>query len=88
MPDEEILDKFSDVGMALGTAWLSGGNLDMSRERPGPEGSERLHGDGRRTQRLECQSADYFHWHQQFGWGAGGMISYGQIVGYGRSDDF
>ncbi|AYN68605.1 hypothetical protein D1013_15080 [Euzebyella marina] len=22
------------------------------------------------------------------GWGAGGMISYGQVVGYGRSDDF
>lgn len=22
------------------------------------------------------------------GWGAGGMISYGRIVGYGRADDF
>lgn len=76
------------VGMTLGTAWAIRGQFGHE------QGAAWAGGIGALALVLIAGRKD---WNARaltislasvIGWGAGGMISYGQIVGYGRSDDF
>ncbi len=76
------------VGMTLGTAWAVRGQFGHE------QGAAWAGGIGALALVLVSQRKD---WHAKMlmiafssaiGWGAGGMISYGRVVGYGRSDDF
>ncbi len=76
------------VGMSFGTAWAVRGQFGHE------QGAAWAAGIGGLALVLVSQRND---WYQRvlsvtlasaIGWGMGGMISYGQIVGYGRSDDF
>lgn len=79
---------FLIVGMAFGTAWAIRGQFGHE------QGAAWAGGIGALALVLVAGRKD---WNAKaltvslasaIGWGAGGMISYGQIVGYGRSDDF
>lgn len=74
--------------MSFGTAWAVRGQFGHE------QGAAWAAGIGGLALVLVSQRND---WYQRvlsvtlasaIGWGMGGMISYGQIVGYGRSDDF
>ena len=76
------------VAMSFGTAWAVRGQFGHE------QGAAWAAGIGGLSLVLVSQRKD---WYQRalsvtlasaVGWGMGGMISYGQIVGYGRSDDF
>lgn len=76
------------VGMSFGTAWAVRGQFGHE------QGAAWAAGIGGLALVLVSQR---FDWYQRVlsvtlasavGWGIGGMISYGQFVGYGRSDDF
>ena len=76
------------VAMSFGTAWAVRGQFGHE------QGAAWAAGIGGLSLVLVSQRKD---WYQRvlsvtlasaIGWGMGGMISYGQIVGYGRSDNF
>ncbi|HSO87303.1 MAG TPA: hypothetical protein VLQ91_12170 [Draconibacterium sp.] len=76
------------VAMSFGTAWAVRGQFGHE------QGAAWAAGIGGLSLVLVSQRKD---WYQRVlsvtlasavGWGMGGMISYGQVVGYGRSDDF
>lgn len=76
------------VAMSFGTAWAVRGQFGHE------QGAAWAAGIGGLALVLVSQRND---WYQRVlsvtlastvGWGMGGMISYGKIVGYGRSDDF
>ncbi len=76
------------VGMSLGTAWAIRGHFGHE------QGAAWAGGIGALALVLVSRRKD---WYQKMlsvalasavGWGAGGMISYGIVVGYGRSDNF
>ncbi|MGV8096616.1 MAG: hypothetical protein AB2L24_32570 [Mangrovibacterium sp.] len=76
------------VGMTLGTAWAVRGQFGHE------QGAAWAGGIGALALVLVSGRKDWYSKAltialvSAIGWGAGGMISYGQIVGYGRSDDF
>ena len=76
------------VGMAFGTAWAIRGQFG---HEPGAAWAA---GIGALALMLVAQRKDWYSkmllitFSSAIGWGAGGMISYGKVVGYGRSDDF
>jgi len=76
------------VGMTLGTAWAIRGQFGHE------QGAAWAGGIGALALVLVAGRKDWnaralaISLASAIGWGAGGMISYGQIVGYGRSDDF
>jgi hypothetical protein len=76
------------VGMAFGTAWAIRGQFG---HEPGAAWAA---GIGALALVLVSQRKDWYAkmlliaLSAAVGWGAGGMISYGQVVGYGRSDNF
>jgi len=76
------------VGMAFGTAWAIRGQFG---HEPGAAWAA---GIGALALVLVAQRKDWYSkmlliaFSSAIGWGAGGMISYGKVVGYGRSDDF
>lgn len=76
------------VAMSFGTAWAVRGQFGHE------QGAAWAASIGGLSLILVSQRKD---WYQRalsaslasaVGWGMGGMISYGKIVGYGRSDDF
>lgn len=75
------------VGMTWGTTWAIRGQF-------GDQQGAAAAGIGALALVLVSRRKDWYAkalpWHllPAVGWGAGGMISYGQVVGYGRSDDF
>ncbi|MGV8139901.1 MAG: hypothetical protein AB2L20_32345 [Mangrovibacterium sp.] len=79
---------FLIVGMAFGTAWAIRGQFGHE------QGAAWAGGIGALALVLVAGRKDWnakallISLASAVGWGAGGMISYGQIVGYGRSDDF
>jgi hypothetical protein len=79
---------FLIVGMAFGTAWAIRGQFGHE------QGAAWAGGIGALALILVARRKDWnakalvISLTSAVGWGAGGMISYGQIVGYGRSDDF
>ena len=76
------------VGMSLGTAWAVRGQFGHE------PGAAWAGGIGALALVLVSQRKDWYSkillvaMSSAIGWGAGGMISYGLVVGYGRSDDF
>lgn len=75
-------------GMALGTAWAIRGSFGHE------QGAAWAGGIGALALLMVAKRAD---WYTRFltatlaaavGWGIGGIISYGLVVGYGRGDDF
>lgn len=76
------------VGMAFGTAWAIRGQFGHE------QGAAWAAGIGALALVLVAQRKDWYTkklliaFSSAIGWGAGGMISYGKVVGYGRSDDF
>ncbi len=76
------------VGMAFGTAWAIRGQFGHE------QGAAWAAGIGALALVLVAQRKDWsskmllIAFSSAIGWGAGGMISYGKVVGYGRSDDF
>ena len=79
---------FLIVGMTLGTAWAIRGQFGHE------QGAAWAGGIGALALVLVAGRKDWnaraltISLASAIGWGAGGMMSYGQIVGYGRSDDF
>lgn len=76
------------VGMTLGTAWAVRGQFGHE------QGAAWAGGIGAMVLVLVSRREDWYNkillisLSAAIGWGAGGMISYGRVVGYGRSDDF
>ena len=76
------------VGLTLGTAWAIRGQFGHE------QGAAWAGGIGALALVLVSQRKDWYSkillitLSSAIGWGAGGMISYGQVVGYGRSMDF
>jgi len=76
------------VGMTFGTAWAIRGQFGHE------QGAAWAAGIGALALVLVAQRKDWYSkmlliaFSSAIGWGAGGMISYGKVVGYGRSDDF
>ena len=76
------------VGLTLGTAWAIRGQFGHE------QGAAWAGGIGALALVLVSQRKDWYSkilliaLSSAVGWGAGGMISYGQVVGYGRSMDF
>ena len=76
------------VGMTLGTAWAIRGQFGHEQGAAWAGGIGALAlvlVTGRKDWNAKALAISLA---SAIGWGAGGMISYGQIVGYGRSDDF
>lgn len=75
------------VGLTLGTTWAVKGQFGHE------QGAAWAGGIGALALVLVSQRKDWYSkmlmiaFSSAIGWGAGGMISYGQVVGYGRSDD-
>jgi len=75
------------VGLTLGTTWAVRGQFGHE------QGAAWAGGIGALALVLVSQRKDWYSkmlmiaFSSAIGWGAGGMISYGQVVGYGRSDD-
>jgi hypothetical protein len=76
------------VGMTLGTAWAIRGQFGHE------QGAAWAGGIGALALVLVSQRKDWYAkmltiaFTAAVSWGASGMISYGQVVGYGRSDNF
>lgn len=76
------------VAMTLGTAWAVRGKFGHE------QGAAWAGAIGGLAVILVAKRSDWFNkvfkiaLAAAFGWGAGGMISYGAVVGYGRSTDF
>ena len=76
------------VGMALGTAWAVRGQFGHE------QGAALAGAIGAMALILVSKREDWYPkiltvaLSSAVGWGAGGMISYGLVVGYGRSDNF
>jgi hypothetical protein len=76
------------VGMTMGTAWAIRGQFGHE------QGAAWAAAIGALALVLASQHAGWYKkvltvtLASAIGWGMGGMISYGKIVGYGRSDDF
>jgi hypothetical protein len=76
------------VGLTFGTAWAIRGQFGHE------QGAAWAGGIGALAMVLVSQRKDWYSkillitLSSAIGWGAGGMISYGQVVGYGRSMDF
>ena len=76
------------VGMTFGTAWAIRGQFGHE------QGAAWAAGIGALSLVLVAQRRDWYSkilliaLSSAIGWGAGGMISYGKVVGYGRSIDF
>lgn len=76
------------VGMALGTAWAVRGQFGHE------QGAAWAGGIGALALVVVARRKDWYSkmlliaLSSAVGWGMGGMISYGKIVGYGRADDF
>jgi hypothetical protein len=76
------------VAMALGTAWAVRGKFGHE------QGAAWAGAVGAISVILVAKRSDWYHkvfkiaLAGAFGWGLSGMISYGQIVGYGRASDF
>lgn len=76
------------VAMTLGTAWAIRGQFGHE------QGAAWAGGIGALALVLVSKRKDWYSkvltvaFAAAVGWGAGGMISYGQVVGYGRSDNF
>ena len=76
------------VAMSFGTAWAVRGQFGHE------QGAAWAAGIGGLALVLVSQRKDWYNrvisvtLASAIGWGMGGMISYGQIVGYGRSDNF
>jgi len=76
------------VAMALGTAWAIRGKFGHE------QGAAWAGGIGSLALILVAKRKDWYDkvfkvaLAAAFGWGLGGMISYGVVVGYGRADDF
>jgi hypothetical protein len=76
------------VGITLGTAWAVRGQFGHS------QGAAWAGGIAALVLVLVSGRSDWYKkiftitLSSALGWGAGGMISYGQIIGYGRSDSF
>jgi len=74
--------------MTFGTAWAIRGQFGHE------QGAAWAAGIGALALVLVAQRKDWYSkmlliaFSSAIGWGAGGMISYGKVVGYGRSDDF
>ena len=76
------------VAMTLGTAWAIRGQFGHE------QGAAWAGGIGALALVLASKRKDWYSnvfsivFAAAIGWGASGMISYGQVVGYGRSDNF
>jgi hypothetical protein len=76
------------VGLTFGTAWAIRGQFGHE------QGAAWAGGIGALSMVLVSRRKDWYTkmlliaFSSAIGWGAGGMISYGQVVGYGRSNDF
>ena len=76
------------VAMTLGTAWAIRGQFGHE------QGAAWAGGIGGLALVLASKRKDWYSnvfsivFAAAIGWGASGMISYGQVVGYGRSDNF
>ena len=76
------------VGLTFGTAWAIRGQFGHE------QGAAWAAGIGALALVLVSQRKDWYFkilliaMSSAVGWGAGGMISYGKVVGYGRSIDF
>jgi hypothetical protein len=76
------------VGLTFGTAWAIRGQFGHE------QGAAWAGGIGALALVLVSQRKDWYYkillitLSSAVGWGAGGMISYGKVVGYGRSIDF
>ena len=76
------------VAMALGTAWAVRGKFGHE------QGAAWAGGIGSLALILVARRKDWYDkvfkvaLAAAFGWGLGGMISYGVVVGYGRASDF
>lgn len=76
------------VAMSLATAWAIRGQFGHE------QGAAWAGAIGGLALVLVAQRKDWYHKFvlvalaSAVGWGAGGMISYGQVVGYGRADNF
>jgi hypothetical protein len=88
MKNKQLIFSLLLVGMSLGTAWAIRGQFGHE------QGAAWAGGIGGLAIVLLAKRAD---WYQKIfklgmlsalGWGAGGMISYGIVVGYGRGTDF
>lgn len=88
MKNKQLLYSLLLAGMSLGTAWAIRGQFGHE------QGAAWAGGIGGLAIVVLAKRAD---WYQKIfklgllsalGWGAGGMISYGIVVGYGRGTDF
>lgn len=76
------------VAMSLATAWAIRGQFGHE------QGAAWAGGIGALAVVMVSQRKDWYHkmsliaLASAIGWGAGGMISYGMVVGYGRADNF
>jgi hypothetical protein len=88
MKDRQLLFALLISGMSLGTAWAVRGQFGHE------QGAAWAGGIGAVSIVLLSKRADWFTkvFHlalaSAVGWGIGGMISYGLVVGYGRGTDF
>src|SRR5687768_3379087 len=76
------------TGLTLGTAWAVRGKFGHE------QGAAWAGATGAMVILLLAKRADWYAnvykiaWAAAFGWGVGGIISYGRVVGFGRAQDF
>lgn len=88
MKDKHLYLSCLISGLTLGTAWAVRGKFGHE------QGAAWAGGIGALVILLLAKRADWYArvfkitWAAAFGWGVGGIISYGRVVGFGRADDF
>ncbi|QHT67544.1 hypothetical protein GXP67_13365 [Rhodocytophaga rosea] len=88
MRDKHVYLSCLISGLTLGTAWAVRGKFGHE------QGAAWAGGIGALVILLLAKRADWYAnvfkitWVAAFGWGVGGIISYGRVVGFGRADDF